>query len=406
MRNDPQTRSDRAAAANTIAAFTLAVLGVLGAASLAACGDGSVSELDGAGGAGPQSGGGSGQGFGGGGSGGGGIAGDAGGPSKAETMFRALLPDLTQACGGACHVDGSGGAPAFLSGSDPYKTIATRKGIVVKDTSTSSLLNKGRHEGPELLDPLRTKVFQWLDLESQALAAINLPTTDAFTVADGANTIDISKGGANLAGAKLTFNASASGNLLTLTNMQLVAPASSGVHIVFPIFDVIPAKGAEIKDQSFSNADQTVAAGQTATLRPGILILTQWDPAGKMRIEFTKLESGSVSGGDAGAGGGGGGCKSVASFTANAVPAIQQNGCLNCHNTGGSGNGALDLSALGMNPRDDARACAQALTRSNVQTPAQSDIILAPTGGVAAHPFKNASQNYATMIEAWLVNEK
>ena len=376
---------------------------VLGAASLAACSDGGVGELQGIGG--PHGGAGSGQGFGGG-SGGGGIAADAGGPSRAETMFRALLPDMTQACGGACHVDGKGGAPAFLAGPDPYKTISARKGVLVSDAATSSLLNKGRHEGPELLDPLRTKVFQWLDVEAQALKAATLPTTDPFTVVDGANTVDISKGGANLTGAKLTFDAAATGDILTLTNMQLVAPAASGVHIVFPIFDVIPAKGAEVKDLSFSNADQTVPAGQTATLRPGILILTQWDPAGKMRIEFTKLEAGTVAGGDAGAGGGGGGCKSVASFTANAVPAIQQNGCLNCHNTGGSGNGALDLSALGMNPSDDARACAQALTRSNVQTPAQSDIILAPTGGVAAHPFKNASQNYAQMIEAWLVNEK
>jgi hypothetical protein len=100
------------------------------------------------------------------------------------------------------------------------------------------------------------------------------------------------------------------------------------------------------------------------------------------------------------------GCKAVANFADNAVPAIQANSCLNCHDSGGSGNSALDLSALASNPPDEETACAQALTRANPTLPAQSDIILAPTGQVANHPFKNASQSFVTMMETWIAAEQ
>ncbi len=76
---------------------------------------------------------------------------------------------------------------------------------------------------------------------------------------------------------------------------------------------------------------------------------------------------------------------------------------MNCHDAGGSGNGALDLSGLAAN--DDATACAQAKLRIDTANPAQSDIILAPTGGVPNHPFQGAGPNFATMMEAWIVNE-
>jgi hypothetical protein len=137
-----------------------------------------------------------------------------------------------------------------------------------------------------------------------------------------------------------------------------------------------------------------------------MLILTGWNATDRMRIEFTTLAGATVTATDGGSGTTGGGCKSVSTFTSDAVPAIQANGCLGCHNTGGAGNGSLDLSALAANPPDDATACNQALLRVNTQTPAQSDIILAPTGGVANHPFKNASSTYASMMEAWIANEK
>jgi hypothetical protein len=328
------------------------------------------------------------------------------GVDPGRALFDALAPSLTATCGGPCHVEGKGGAPAWLAPPDAYASAVVYPGIVAANPESSILLTKGRHEGPDLVDPLRTRVQQWLQAEAQFAKNQALPTTDPFAIKPGTNAIDISKAGTGMAGAKLTFQAQAAGSVLTLSNMQVLAPPAVGVHVVAPIFVVIPAHGAEEPDQSFSNEDETIAAGQSATLQPGMLILTDWAADATMRIEFTKLEAVAVSLPDAGSGPTGGGCKAVAAFTANAVPAIQQNGCLGCHAKGGSGNGALDLSALAASPPDDATACNQALTRANPQNPPQSDIVLAPTGGVANHPFKNASSTFATMMEAWIGAEK
>jgi hypothetical protein len=383
-------------------ARTAIILAVATAGLAAACGDsGSDHLLDGAGN-------------------GGGTLGDGGVAQSASllgdgstivstpgrALFDALAPGLTNACGGPCHVEGKGGAPAWLAPPDAYASATVYPGIVAANPESSVLLTKGRHEGPDLVDPLRTQVQQWLQAEAQFAKGQALPTTDPFALQPGTNVVDISKAGTSINGARLTFEAQVSGAIVTLSNMQVLAPPSTGLHVVAPIFVVIPAQGAERPDDSFSNADETIAPGQSATLQPGMLILTDWEAGAHMRIEFTKLEAVTVTIPDAGGGPTGGGCKAVAAFTANAVPAIQQNGCLGCHDKGGSGNGALDLSALAKSPRDDATACNQALTRADPQNPPQSDIVLAPTGGVANHPFKNASSTFATMMEAWIGAEK
>jgi hypothetical protein len=64
------------------------------------------------------------------------------------------------------------------------------------------------------------------------------------------------------------------------------------------------------------------------------------------------------------------------------------------------------MSALQTNPPGYATACAQALAQIDPANPAQSQIILAPTGQVANHPFKNASQSFVTMMETWIAAEK
>jgi hypothetical protein len=400
-------------------ALAAGVVTLVAVAASAACSDGSVGSLTGgggfagsgggAGGSGGGSGGGwdgtgSGGGFGTGSTGDGGSAAvDAGSASAiaAKAAFEALLPLFTQTCGGPCHVQGAGSAPTYLAPPDPYASIKAFGGIVVADVGASLVLTKGPHEGPDLVDPLRTQITSWLTMEAALITVTSLPSTDPFSVTSGANTVDLTKGG--VAGAKLTFSAAVSSDVLTLTNIQIVAPATTGVHIVFPIFDTLPANnGPETQDTSFSNSDVTVAAGQSASLYPGILVVTGWAATDQMKIELTKLLAVTVAASDAGATGG---CKSVASFTTDVVPQIQANTCLTCHNTGGSGNASLDLSGLAANPANDTAACAQALNRADITTPAQSDLILAPTGHVANHPFKNASAAFVSGVEAWLANE-
>jgi cytochrome c553 len=321
--------------------------------------------------------------------------------SQARALFEALYPSLSTTCGGACHAQGVGGAPIWLGLPDPYTSATKFPGIIGPDPGTSIIVTKGRHEGPPLADPLLTQVMGWLTAEAAALPVVTLPSTPAFTVTMGSNDIDCSAAG--IPGLHVTFGASASGDLLTLANLEVVTPATTGATITYPIFALLPQGAPEIDDASFSNLVQTVAAGTTTSLGPGLLLLTQWATSDQMKIEFTALVKATVADGGSSTTGG---CKSVASFTANAVPAIQANTCLTCHNTGGSGNPSLDLSALAANPPDDAAACAQALTRVNLTTPAQSEIILAPTGQVANHPFQNASQSFVTMMETWITAEQ
>jgi hypothetical protein len=321
------------------------------------------------------------------------------GSAQGRTLFEALLPTLNSTCGGPCHSQGAGGAPLWLGPPDPYTSAVKYPGVVVSDPGASIVVTKGRHEGPALADPLLTQVVQWLTVEAANIPVVSLGQTPPFTVAMGANDIDCSKGG--VPGTHITFDASTTGDVLTLTNLDIVAPATTAIQVVYPIFAVLPQSGPELDDQSFSNESQTVDAGQTAPLGPGLLILTDWSAGAQMKIEFTTLTAVTVS--DAGLTGG---CKALASFTANAVPAIQANQCLNCHNTGGSGNSAMDLSGLAATPPDDATACAQALTQANPANPAQSNIILAPTGQLTNHPFKNASQSFVTMMETWIGAEK
>ncbi len=400
-------------------------LAILAAAGVAACGQGSLEDgapstmLNGGGGTiAPGSGGapgsaGSGNSNGAGGSngassssGGGAHDGDGGGSiSDASTapqgqqLFEALLPGLESNCGGACHQKGIGGAPLWLGPPDPYTSAVKYPGIIVTDPGTSIIVTKGRHEGPALVDPLLTQVMQWLTAEAAAIPVTMLPSSAPFSVTAGSNDIDCSPAG--IPGMHITFGAVASGNLLTLSNVSVVAPSTTGVHITYPIFAILPPMADEIDDSSMSDVDQTIAAGATAALGPGTLILTQWQANAQMKIEFTKIAKATASDG-----GLTGGCKALTSFTTNAVPAIQANTCLNCHNTGGSGNAAMDLSGLASNPVNDTAACAQALTRANPANPAQSDIILAPTGQVANHPFKGASQSFVTMMETWIAAEK
>jgi hypothetical protein len=330
-----------------------------------------------------------------------GAAGEAGpGSVKGRAAFEALFPTLSPTCGGSCHAMGAGGAPLWLGPPDPYVSAVSFPGIVVSDPGASIVLTKGRHEGPALQDPLLTQITQWLAIEAAALPVVSLAQTPPFTVATGANSIDCSAGG--VAGTKITFDAAISGDEITLSNLNIVAPAATGVHIVYPIFAVLPQGGPEIDDPSFSNEDQTVGAGETAPLGPGLLILTDWSAGAQMKIEFTTLaavtvvDSGTLVGG----------CKALSTFTADAVPAIQANTCLTCHGSGGSGNAAMDLSGLAATPPDDATACAQALAQINTTTPAQSNIILAPTGKLTNHPFTSASQSFVTMMETWIAAEK
>jgi mono/diheme cytochrome c family protein len=342
-------------------------------------------------------------------------------PTPAQT-FNALEPALVTSCG-TCHggVSTLPGVPQWLAGPNRYTTITTYPGIIVTDVSSSLLLTIGdtvQHSGgPGLGDGppgyLRDKVTTWLEMEALAITSVPLAATPPFAIQNGGNTIDISKGGVK--GASMSFTVAIYGSVITFTDMTIKAPAMTGLTIAHPIFAIVPAGGTPTADvgDSFSNLNETVPAGQSMPLGVGLFVLdvaatvgSDWAKSDLLEIQFTTLAPATVSDagtGEGGEGGSSGGCKSVATYTADAVPAIMANTCLTCHQGENPGaTAALDMTKVGT---DNAAACAQALNRVNLADPANSDIILAPTGGVAAHPFKGASASFKTMMLLWIAKE-
>jgi hypothetical protein len=353
--------------------------------ALLACSDDAADKLGSRGGAGGGSSGSSGS------SGASGSGGPNGGPPPEEKLFRALEGDLDKKCGNACHKDGTYNPkpPTFLAPPDAYKSVKSHPGLVTKDVFQSALLTKGPHAGPALnADPdFEKKVIEWLEAESFVISSQKLPSTDPVTLKTGENDIDVSKaciGG--LTGVHLKFTVSMLGTILQISDLKVVAPAGTDVHVLKPRFVRVLAKPKddgtkEIADpaNSFENLDTTVPGGaETVIAKLATFSGTGWYPfdlAGdKIRIEAEKIEPGKVSVIEAPKT-----CKNVQGFTQNVLPNMrgQAGGfnlnCANCH-----GNG---LAGLSLNSADQTVVCNQVLTKFNSANPAQSLIVTKVTQG-------------------------
>jgi hypothetical protein len=222
--------------------------------------------------------------------GGGDAAADATAPQSSyvgRQLFEALLPDLEKACGGACHTAGKMDSPVFLGGTDPYVTIRGYHGIVVQEAESSILLTKGNHEGPDLIDPLRPRVLQWLRVES-AFGA-DLPAAHvvaAFEPAAGANHVDLTVAGAP--GAWLDFSATLSGSVFVLSNVRLTA-TSDALHATGIVFGILAPNGHQVEDDSLRGADVTVAPSASAPVGEGVIALEGWVTKTRLSVTFALL---------------------------------------------------------------------------------------------------------------------
>jgi mono/diheme cytochrome c family protein len=341
------------------------------------------------------------------GNGGGGPAYNADGGAQAPVtakLFAALLPDLQKKCG-SCHVDGNnGGGYKWLATPDEYASIKAYPGIVTEDIYSSKLLNRpNNHPTATLVDvgneALKDAVTTWLSAEAVALKQAPLPTTDVTDVSTG--TVDLTKAG--IAGGKITFTTSVLATSLRFANVVVVAPSTTGIHIVAPSFVMVPTTGPEVVDTTFSTVDISVPAGGTATIG-ALFYFFNWTSGSKVRVQFQKIEKATVSG-DAGASSG---CKDVTTFQNSAAPTLIST-CVSCHG-GGNGNAtaALDLSKLSGTP-DYGAACTQAHFKLNLANKAQSNLLLAPLNGSGLnHPVKpfasTASGGYTSLL-TWINKE-
>lgn len=317
--------------------------------------------------------------------------------ASAKALFQTLQPKLSQNCG-PCHTLGANASPVWLDPADPHASIASYKGIIVADPATSILLTKAAHEGPALPSDMTADVKAWLTAEATTISTTAPPTnasTTAIAIPNGAASVDLPA-----PGGRITFTASMASGILTLKTVTLAAPTSGGVHATGVHIEIAHADGTATLNDSLSDADSTAAAGATAPIGVGLVVIPRIAGTDKIAFHIDTLVP-STGGGTQTVGG----CKSVASFQTNAAPLLKAN-CMNCHNTGGTGFGALDLSALNAATPDFAKACGQAKSRIDTATPANSQLITAPTGGVANHPYKNAPANYKTQITTWITAEK
>jgi cytochrome c553 len=329
--------------------------------------------------------------------------GDAATPLSLETqarnLFAAIEPDLNARCG-TCHITSVANAPKFLDAQDGYKAIREYRGIVVTDYSTSRLLLVGRDTGhsggPGLEGDLKAKAVVWLRTEAQLLTEQQDLTTTAFALSAGANEVDLSSVTGAAAGAVLRFDAALQGNIATLTNVRIAAPATAGVHVTGPRFVVVTPAGDKADPvDSLGNVDQPIAPGATVTLGTGTVVLTNYSPGASLAVRFRGCKPASLSG-DGGVGGGAA-CKALPQFESNVVPQLQA--CLNCHGPNGANRGSLDLAALGAN---NAAACVQALTRVNLQNRPASPILIRPKQGTG-HPFAVGNPGaYDAALLAWI----
>lgn len=291
-----------------------------------------------------------------------------------QKKFLELQPEMEKKCGGTCHTDATYKPvpPAFLGPPDAYKSIKAHPGIVTRDIYQSALITKGPHAGPALNTDaeFEKKVVAWLEAESLAIQAQKLPTTEPFEVKQGANDIDLTplcSGG--LTGVHLKFQASVLSGMLSLTQLTLVAPAGSDVHLLQPKFYRVLAEPREdgtreIGDpaDSFSNTDLTAPADAQTPVPPSSVFFSGdgWTPfdiaADKLRLEAIKLEPGKVAVLEEPKV-----CKDVAAFTNNVLPSLrgQAGGfnlnCANCH-----GNG---LAGLALNDANQMLVCNQVLQK-------------------------------------------
>jgi hypothetical protein len=336
-----------------------------------------------------------------------------------KAMFEtAVQPIMMQTCN-VCHTGNAAGPPFMAPMPDVYSTVKAWPGLVGSSPQASKVYMKGMHEGPGFTPMQAMIVAQWINAEAMANRGGNPDGGGSTIIAPfipqpGSNTIDLGTLGPGLAGATLKFDASISGAGLSMASLSITAPATTGIHVVHPLFTVYPQSGPAAPDpvDSFSGLDQTINMGATHMIGPGTLILTSFHLGDKIGVVFQTLAATNPPGGTDGGTGGGGGCKDVTDFTADAKPPLS-NTCVTCHGGNNAGaQSALDMSRVNDTSADgQAAACAQVLNRVTPATPAQSRIfqVTAP-GSTAVHPFKFPDQTtfnaFQNMVSQWIVREQ
>ncbi|HEX3762930.1 MAG TPA: hypothetical protein VHW23_29745 [Kofleriaceae bacterium] len=345
---------------------------------------------------------------------------------------QSALPVLRQDCI-TCH-NGSRADVGFLIGGDNnaiHDTLmAFQPAVVNLDAASSSqLVTKGLHEGPQLTADETSKMLDWLFAERDAANhdpdhpivqlvtkpfAVQLCTGgDPGSATCPTNHVamdGIPTDGTKLAGTEISFTAQTLGSSLYLTNLAATG-GTSGFYAEHMLFVSLPAMKDPYPDQidRYFALKLNVPAGMTNPIDGGSEDFVGFGPTDMLEISFKILTafkpdtSGSKTND----------CKMLPTFKTNALPELKNN-CANCH--GGSNAtavAAMDLTNLAATTDDKLLlACDQVRSRINTQTPDQSGFYLAPNGS-ATHPFKfpnptsgETFTTFKTAMDVWVKAEQ
>lgn len=364
----------------------------------------------------------------------GGMLAVAPGESARAVFERDVQPLLTSSCA-SCHAVAASGAPLFLAPDpDVYATVKSWPGLIdLIAPSASRLVRKGAHAGPAFSTPQAGLVTRWLEMEAAERRAPPPGTmmdtdagptepvllTDPILVNEGFNHVDL--GRFDSPGSGISFVASRIGSGIYVSDLR-VSSGPRGLRLTHPVF-VALFGGEAIADpvDTFAEVELAIEPNRSADL--GTLVLVECPAGALLAVHFDAIGplSTSMTGGDAGvpdggAGDGGmrpptGACASVAGFTSAARPQLLAN-CTRCHDgSNATATAALDMtrvpSAVGT---DQAAACAQILTRVNLDAPDTSAIFQQPDPAMMnGHDFKFDSRAeldfFRTALRRWIDTE-
>ena len=339
------------------------------------------------------------------------------------------MPVLRQNCV-TCH-NGSRANVGFLVGGDDLAihdtVMAFQPPVVNLDAASSSqIVSKGLHEGPQLTADETARILDWLFAERDAAnhnpdnpvqqlatkpfaiqlctgGAPNTPTCPTNHV----SLVDLPTDGTMLAGAEIAFTAQALGQSLYLTNL-VGTGGTSGFYLEHLLFVSRPTKGDPFPDQidRYFATKLNVMANGSSPLGGGTEQFGGFAATDKVEVHFKTLSAFKPDTTPPAAGG----CKVLDKFKASAVAPLQQS-CASCH-AGGSGTGAMDIT--GINSTTDttlATVCAQVRSRINLTNTDQSGFYLAPDpASQTNHPFKfNPATGFTTFkasLDVWVKAEQ
>ena len=343
---------------------------------------------------------------------------DLDGDVHPQTMFDRLVKrDLIKDCA-TCHSIAQGSVMPFLTPGMEYQAITGYKGgsFLTDPAIQSLLLQKGQHAGPPLSPVEADAVKAWIEAEAATRPGMNksglMPTVPLMAGEYNMSFETIAPVLDPL--ANLTFTLTEEDNrIFRISALKLTAGPSSGIRFKHPRFYFLSAKGTVLDPaDTLTNVDLTVAAGKTATIGGGTVILTQAPESlrSRMGIAFELLEKVNPMGMMEIK------CKAFNLFN----PAVKnelQPCAQSCHAPGrnNTANGAFNMEgSLSGDDKVLQQFCLNTLGRVDRAAPRNSILIKqitpAAQGGTPNHPYKqgdgNALQRFANAIDAWAKGEK